>query len=52
MAYIVTPAVAENDKHRDERLADLGYKVLRFDNQDVFNLPDWVQGEIRKAFGE
>lgn len=46
------PAIAENDKQRDGRLADLGYKVLRFDNQDVFNLPDWVQGEIRKAFGE
>ena len=44
------PTVAENDKYRDERLADLGFKILRFKNQDVFTLTDWVLSEIRKCF--
>jgi very-short-patch-repair endonuclease len=44
------PQIAENDKHRDERLIDLGYTVLRFENKDVFDLTDWVLGEIRKCF--
>ncbi len=44
------PTVAENDKYRDERLADLGFKVLRFENKDVFTLTDWVLSEIRKCF--
>lgn len=44
------PAVAENDKYRDERLQDLGYTVLRFENKDVFKLPDWVLDEIKKHF--
>lgn len=44
------PAVAENDIHRDARLTDLGFTVLRFENKDVFNLTDWVLDEIRKRF--
>lgn len=44
------PAVAENDIHRDARLADLGFTVIRFENKDVFNLTDWVLDEIRKHF--
>lgn len=44
------PGVAENDKHRDERLTSLGFKVLRFENKDVFQLTDWVLDEIRKRF--
>ena len=45
------PSSVEKDKLRDERLTTLGYKVLRFENQDVFNLTDWVPAEIRKLFG-
>ncbi len=44
------PQVAENDLHRDARLTDLGYTVLRFENKDVFNLTDWVLDEIRSKF--
>ena len=43
------PQIAENDKNRDERLTDLGYTVLRFENKDVFELTDWVLEEIRKC---
>jgi len=43
------PQIAENDKSRDEHLTGLGYKVLRFENKDVFELTDWVLGEIRKC---
>lgn len=42
--------VAENDKYRDERLQDLGYTVLRFENKDVFQLTDWILDEVRKHF--
>jgi len=44
------PAVAENDKHRDQRLSDLGYTVMRFENKDVFELEEWVLDEIRSSF--
>lgn len=44
------PTIAESDKSRDERLTDLGYTVLRFENKDVFDLTDWVLDEIRKCF--
>lgn len=44
------PAVAENDQHRDARLHDLGFTVLRFENKDVFQLTDWVLDEIKKHF--
>lgn len=44
------PQVAENDQHRDERLTDLGYTVLRFENKDVFSLPEWVVAEIKSRF--
>ncbi|MCB0699129.1 MAG: DUF559 domain-containing protein [Chitinophagales bacterium] len=44
------PEVAENDKYRDERLQDLGYTVLRLENQDVFKLTEWVEDEIKKCF--
>lgn len=44
------PEVAENDKYRDERLRDLGYSVLRFENEDVFKLMEWVRDEIKKCF--
>jgi very-short-patch-repair endonuclease len=44
------PAVAENDMHRDQRLQDLGYTVLRFENKDVFQLEEWVLQEIKSRF--
>lgn len=43
------PAIAENDQYRDERLRDLGYTVLRFENKDVFNMPDWVMSEVERC---
>ena len=44
------PAVAENDMHRDERLSSMGYTVLRFENKEVFNMPEHVLDEIRQCF--
>lgn len=44
------PVVAENDRHRDERLTDMGYTVLRFENKDIFELTEWVLDEVRKHF--
>ena len=47
---IFFPAVAENDQYSDERLQDLGYTVLRFENEPVFKQPDMVLEEIGKCF--
>lgn len=44
------PQIAENDQYRDERLTDLGFTVLRFENSDVFKLQEWVLDEISKHF--
>lgn len=44
------PTIAENDKQRDERLKELGYKVLRFNNQDLLQAGDFVIDEIRRHF--
>lgn len=44
------PQVTENDKYRDERLTDLGYTLLRFENKEVFEQQDWVLDEIRSKF--
>lgn len=38
------------DVKRDEYLADLGFKVLRFENRFVFQEPEYVLEEIRKHF--
>ncbi|MFW2338544.1 MAG: endonuclease domain-containing protein [Acidimicrobiia bacterium] len=36
----------EYDDRRDEYLGRLGFRVLRFDNDDLSD-PDWVEAEIR-----
>ncbi|MDX2002842.1 MAG: DUF559 domain-containing protein [Chitinophagales bacterium] len=42
--------VMENDLARDARLLQLGYRVLRFQNDMVFNCPEQVLEEIAKHF--
>ena len=44
------PAVAENDRYRDEWFTSMGYMVLRFENKEVFNMPEHVLDEIRRCF--
>ena len=41
---------AEADKERDDTLKELGIKVLRFENKDIFQNLDAVQQEISAAF--
>lgn len=36
------------DKMRDERLADMGYTILRYKNEDVINNLDFVLTDIQK----
>ncbi|MBS1773782.1 MAG: endonuclease domain-containing protein [Bacteroidetes bacterium] len=38
------------DEERDERLNELGYTVLRFENKDVFHNTEWVLTEIANHF--
>lgn len=38
----------EDDKIRDKYLSDLGWKILRFDDEDVKNNLEWVIEEIKK----
>ena len=40
----------QKDENRDKFLESLGYKVLRFENRFVFQDPEFVKNEIRKAF--
>ena len=40
----------EKDKIRDRFLEDLGLTVLRFENRLVFQDPEYILKEIRKAF--
>jgi very-short-patch-repair endonuclease len=40
----------EEDKKRDQYLEGLGFSVLRFENRLVFQEPEFVKDEIRKAF--
>lgn len=44
------PAAVLADEERDKRLAELGYKVLRFENKDVFRSTEWLIAEIEKQF--
>lgn len=44
------PAAVLADEERDKRLAELGYKVLRFENKDVFRSVEWLIEEIEKHF--
>ena len=40
----------EQDKKRDQYLEDLGFSILRFENRLIFQEPEFVKNEIRKAF--
>src|SRR5665647_608398 len=40
----------EKDKKRDQYLEGLGFSILRFENRLVFQEPEFVKNEIRKAF--
>ena len=45
-----TPTAQEKDRIRDERLRNLGYTVLRFENKMVFDKLAFVLGEIETHF--
>ncbi|MBS0010700.1 MAG: DUF559 domain-containing protein [Bacteroidales bacterium] len=40
----------QRDEKRDDRLAKMGYKILRFENRFVFQDIEWVKEEIIKTF--
>ena len=40
------PTISENDSKRDEHLKELGFKIVRFDNQDILNQLEYVIHEI------
>jgi very-short-patch-repair endonuclease len=42
-----TQLQSAKDKTRDLRLKELGYKVLRYENQVVFDHPDFIFDDIR-----
>ena len=42
-----TQLQSAKDKNRDLRLKELGYKVLRYENQVVFDHPDFIFDDIR-----
>lgn len=45
-----TPEVVANDLVRDETLQDLGYKVIRIRNSEVFEIPEQVLEKIVSTF--
>ncbi|MBA3827425.1 MAG: endonuclease domain-containing protein [Taibaiella sp.] len=45
-----TPGASENDFVRDERLGELGFKVLRFENKMVFEHIEGVVAQIVACF--
>ena len=42
---------SDHDLRRDTYLRSLGYRVLRFRNEDIAWYSEWVVREIRKALG-
>lgn len=50
--YHTTEAQEHDDKSRDERLANMGYKTLRFTNEQVLYQLDSVISDITKAINE
>lgn len=44
-----TPQGAEYDQRRTAHLVACGIKVLRFENEDIFNYPDRILETIRDA---
>ena len=49
-AHHFTSAGWEQDQERDKILKDLGFKILRFENQDVFDSLENVLETIRSNF--
>ena len=43
-------AASEIDIKRDDRLSKLGIHVIRFENKDVFEQPDFVLTSIKELF--
>ncbi len=46
------PGAALIDAGRNDRLIELGYTILRFENKFVFSSQEWVLAEIEKNFRE
>jgi very-short-patch-repair endonuclease len=42
-----TEEQADKDKKRDIELTELGYKVFRYENQIVFDHPDFIFDDIK-----
>jgi len=42
-----TQAQADKDAKRDLRLKELGYKVFRYENQIVYDHPDFIFDDIK-----
>jgi very-short-patch-repair endonuclease len=45
-----TPVGAEDDRKRDAKLEALGFKVLRYENSDLFEQLESVLYDIRQHF--
>ena len=48
--YHMTPTAEEKDAARTEKIEELGFQVIRFENRSVFENLDWVLGEIKNNF--
>lgn len=48
-AYHFTPEGEVSDAMRDDRLAELGYQVIRFENKEIFEHSDLVVETIKQA---
>lgn len=46
------PAVSERDRHRSKHIENMGVRVIRFSNRDVFDAADMVEIAIRQAILE
>ena len=42
----------QEDENRDKYLENLGFTVLRFENRFVFQDPEYLKNEIRKAINK
>jgi very-short-patch-repair endonuclease len=42
----------EEDKIRDATLKERGYRIIRFENKEIFQNPEFVKEVIRKHFKE
>ncbi len=44
--------LANADDYRDKHLTELGFRVIRFDNEMVFRHPEWVIMLIQEEFNK